>query len=496
MTKLVRLVMLVVASLPVVAHAQCPTDTVKTAVKAFVQDPNKGAAQFLYQYYNLLGSKANAERDTVNSSLVDAFGISSITPTGTNAQGFPYWSRATVQSHVDGSCIRTALRDLFTGSDYGLTGAQRLFLIWNFDPAVLTYGSNFSDTDGRSTVVGWDMDSTRSASANEWNLYTFGTVECTDIVAYTQAGDGYLSHYDLAAPVSSTDTPAGPVSSPQMAGLRTFLQGHPGATVVVMGVYALQVADYIQASTYFGSYKPATLLYMVKPAFRSEAWSVRVSRGPGGSPTISYNNQALGQEYIPSIQTPGPLALGLSNEIFPGTDADYSPANLTAVARSAPPINGPAWTDTFSQSVTINQSGASLTYQYPGSTYYGMFTSPTQVVMFQPAAESLTGTLSNSDESGTTIKWSNGVVFKRPPVIDGKWISAYEGAPVTITQSPCTIIAPAATYPCSFHVDSQTHVWTLYAWAGVTGKLNAASNVISWSSGYVYTRENPNTLPR
>lgn len=347
------------------------------------------AQQLQEEYWNLLGLRPNAYITDANRGLADAFGI--------DTRGYTALSKAYVMKWTTAAELRAIREEIADtlAADPRLGEAQRLFLEWNYraDPlyaAVLEHG--------RTAVVGWDRAHT-FAAGGDWTAYTFPLLGCTAVIAWAPDGAGHFSHYK------------GVVNPAQVGLLAGFLDAHPGATVAVVGISAVQVAREIA----FLPNPPAQILTHVKPQYMESAYWVRAS-WRGGSMSVDIERRpADGRSYLEScLISLNPAVIfdypaGRTWEAMPGEDADFRPAELfryTAV------ISG-SWRDSLGNTVEVTQSGRSLVFTYNGqASYQGAVGWLNQVVFTDPAtgAATVAGKLCPRQDK---IRFDNGVIFTR-----------------------------------------------------------------------------------
>ena len=154
------------------------------------------------------------------------------------------------------------------------------------------------------------------------------------------------------------------------------------------------------------------------------------------------------------------------------------------------------WADNNGNTVGIGQTGTRLSYLYNGrDTYTGEFVAASRVTF---DGYPITGTI---DCAGTTLRWSNGIVFRKAPPaatvpdLSGQWTDG-AGNAIAVQQmgvSLAYVYNGSTSYAGTFASTSEI---TLTGYP-IIGNVDCWRGTITWSNGVVFRRAaSPETVPQ
>ena len=266
-----------------------------------------GLAGFMDQWYNLAGTKPQAEFNHGNHALAQALGL------GVPEHQLPLTIDRVVirdllpQSRIDAD--RRLLARFFAdaGKTPNLGEAQRLFLEWHF-AAPRNYSSVLYRTD-RHVAVGWNIWA-ELCGRDDFEMYTFGQLGCTSVFADAADGCAHLSHYDDV------------VNQTQVYVLFDFLDRHGEAEVYVNGVYARELAQFLHEDRGL----PSVYVH-VKRLYTQSMYAIRFVR-TGGRLNPSHCEKPVSADYLSSVvngEYGRWFPFGRFSQTFCGDDADFVP---------------------------------------------------------------------------------------------------------------------------------------------------------------------------
>ncbi|MEK6766040.1 MAG: hypothetical protein AABY49_07460 [Planctomycetota bacterium] len=238
-----------------------------------------GVEDFLTQYYNLLGTLPYADINIKNYDIAGLLGINideQLPIRVTKDEIYEMLTKKRLMSD------RLKLARYFSTPNkfFRLTKAQRLFLKWHFS-APRNYKSNIEEIKN-SYVLGWN-EHINIIGNKDFDLYTFGIIGCTAIIAVLQDGSIQVSHFD------------GAVNKEQLKQLYHFTNKELLPKIFIIGLSARKVAEAVLVKI------PKVFVHEKKLInWRTESYAVRVYR-KDGCLKIKNSCSRISEKYISSI---------------------------------------------------------------------------------------------------------------------------------------------------------------------------------------------------
>lgn len=277
-------------------------DVLEAAVRAYIDQ--HGVRAFLDEYYNLLGTRAQADFTAENHALAGAFGLAvpaealPLTVPREDIFGMIYWAKLTLD--------RKFLARLFADPAFlpDLSELQRLFLEWHF---LAPRNYSWSLVKGRRILLGWN-DIAELHGPDDFAMYT-NLMGCTGVFALAPDGSAHMSHYD--------DDNLNPA---QTAALMDFLRRFPEAEVGIVGAHAEKMARHLADTRGLRE-----ILYHVKRIYWTTGYWVGFRRRQGQFQAV-YCEVPLTPEYVPSTHYTEYgkwFIYGKFGETYPSPEANF-----------------------------------------------------------------------------------------------------------------------------------------------------------------------------